>query len=496
MAAARAEEGTSMSASSRRLKVDSPPRWVTDAVFYQMFPDRFARSARVPKLGNLEPWEAPPSRHGYKGGDLLGIVEHLDWLTDLGVNAIYLNPIFQSASNHRYHTHDYYRVDPLLGGNEAFDELLAAAHERGMKVILDGVFNHASRGFYQFNDILENGAASPWRDWFTVYEFPPNAYDESRDPDYAAWWGLHALPEFNTENPEVREFIMGVAERWIERGADGWRLDVPGEIRTAGFWEEFRSRVKAKNNDAYLVGEFWGTGPDWTGEGGRFDGLMNYPLMSAILRFVAVGRIDFGLANTTCLNFQPFDAHGYEAEVRRVLEAYSEATTRANLNLLGSHDLPRLLSLVGGHRSAVKLAAVLLFTSPGAPCIYYGDEIGMTGGSDPECRGAFPWEHQNRWDWDLLDTFRSLVGLRHREPAFRLGHYRHFYADGGFYAFAREHEGDRLMVAVNAGNDPAGHTTQSPGRRVDALWGEGEAKLVNGCVRVDLPARSAGVWRI
>jgi cyclomaltodextrinase len=254
--------------------------------------------------------------------------------------------------------------------------------------------------------------------------------------------------------------------------------------------------VKAKNPEAYLVGEFWGTDPHWTGAGGRFDGLMNYPLMSAILRFVAAGRIDFGLANTTCLDFQPIDAHGFEKEVRHILEVYPEATLRANLNLLGSHDLPRLLSLVGGHRSAVRLAAALLFTFPGAPCIYYGDEIGMTGGPDPGCRGAFPWEHESAWDHDLLENFRSLVALRHREDALRLGDYRHFYADGGFYAFARQYEGDRLMVAINAGDGAAGYTTESPGTRAEALWGEGQAELVDGRVRVDLPARSAGVWRI
>ncbi|MEE9582923.1 MAG: alpha-amylase family glycosyl hydrolase, partial [Acidimicrobiia bacterium] len=216
----------------------SRPSWVADAIFYQIFPDRFAASTQVPKPANLEAWDAPPTRHGYKGGDLYGVIEHLDWLTDLGVSAIYFNPIFQSASNHRYHTHDYFLIDPLLGGDQAFEDLMSACRDRNMKVVLDGVFNHASRGFFRFNDILENGSGSPWLDWFTVKQIPLNAYHEIRPPNYSAWWDDPALPQFNTENPAVREYLMEVAEHWIRRGIDGWRLDVPEEIVTEGFWEE------------------------------------------------------------------------------------------------------------------------------------------------------------------------------------------------------------------------------------------------------------------
>src|SRR5579875_1408007 len=180
------------------------PDWVKHAVFYQIFPDRFAKSARVAKPHNIEPWDSDPTDHGYKGGDLLGVAEKLDYLQDLGITAIYLNPIFQSASNHRYHTHDYYRVDPLLGGDDAFAEFLAACKKRGLRVVLDGVFNHASRGFFQFSDILENGQASPWRDWFYLDGGPIHAYDASKPAGYQAWWGLRALPKLNTDNPQVR----------------------------------------------------------------------------------------------------------------------------------------------------------------------------------------------------------------------------------------------------------------------------------------------------
>ena len=173
-------------------------------------------------------------------------MEKLDYLVDLGVTAVYFTPIFQSASNHRYHTHDYYRIDPLLGGDQAFADLLEAAHQKGLKVVLDGVFNHCSRGFFFFNDILENGPNSPWLNWFKVENWPLSAYDGALPANYLGWVGNRALPEFNHDNPAVREYIMRVGEYWIRQGIDGWRLDVPYEVETEGFWQEFRDRVKSR----------------------------------------------------------------------------------------------------------------------------------------------------------------------------------------------------------------------------------------------------------
>lgn len=221
------------------------PDWVKNAVFYQIFPDRFAWSVQVEKPSNFESWDTPPTVHGFKGGDLLGVVEKLDYLQDLGITAIYFNPIFQSASNHRYHTHDYYQVDPLLGGNEAFKTLIEEAHKRDIKVVLDGVFNHASRGFFQFNHILETGKDSPYVDWFHIKDYPLNAYEGK--PNYACWWDLPALPKLNTDNPQVRQYILDIARYWIEQGADGWRLDVPFEIDDDDFWREFRDVCKSAN---------------------------------------------------------------------------------------------------------------------------------------------------------------------------------------------------------------------------------------------------------
>jgi cyclomaltodextrinase len=428
------------------------PDWVKDAIFYQIFPERFAKSDRVQKPSNLESWDSSPTAYGFKGGDLLGVAEHLDYLEDLGINAIYFNPIFQSASNHRYHTHDYYKVDPILGGNEAFRELLDAAHSRGIRVVLDGVFNHASRGFFQFNHILECGEQSPYLDWFTVKGFPLNAYDHTHKPNYVAWMGLHALPELNTANPQVREFIYGVAEHWIKFGIDGWRLDVPYEIDDDAFWQEFRRRVKGAHPDTYIVGEVWHEAQRWL-RGDQFDAVMNYIQTRACIAF-------FGAKTLAPLNpgggyerLKPMNAQDFAREIERMLNLYDWEVTTVQLNLLSSHDTPRFITMVDNNKSALKLATLFQMTMPGAPTIYYGDEIGLTGGYDPGSRGAMPWERE-KWDTDLFDFVRASVYLRKAHAALRCGTYRTLLAEGEAYAFERAYQDERLVVAFNtAAND-------------------------------------------
>ena len=223
------------------------PAWARDAVFYQVFPDRFATSRRTAKPGTLEPWDSPPTNEGYKGGDLLGLAERLDELADLGITAIYLNPIFSAASNHRYNTYDFLSVDPLLGGDAALRELLDAAHARDIRVVLDGVFNHVGRGFWPFHHLLESGGASPYRDWFYLesevlagrrgvhaYGVPRGGSDGERG--YRAWWHVPALPKLRVEHPAVREHLLAAAEHWLRFGIDGWRLDVPQDVEDPTFW--------------------------------------------------------------------------------------------------------------------------------------------------------------------------------------------------------------------------------------------------------------------
>ena len=481
--------------------ISRPPDWVTDAVFYQVFPDRFARSPSVAKPAHLQPWDAPPTPFGFKGGDLEGIAERLDWIEQLGCNALYLNPIFQSASNHRYHTHDYYRVDPLLGGDEAFGRLVSECRLRGIRIVLDGVFNHVGRGFYQFNHILEAGEESPFVDWFHIHGFPLRAYDQREGPArYESWWGMPALPKLNTYNPDVREYVMRVGEHWIDRGADGWRLDVPQEITTEGFWEEFRRRVRARNPEAYLVGEIWDDASWWTATGERFDGTMNYLFCGYNVSFAGGDRIDREQATRLQYPVGELDAAGYAAAVRGLIDTYPPRVLRSHLNLLGSHDTARILTVMGGDTASVRLAALLTFTFPGAPCIYYGDEIGLVGGPDPACRGAFPWNEGRSWNDDILAAFSSLAHLRQRSPALRRGRYEVLHAPPGqsLYVFAREHQTERLLIAVNAADHRAGTDLALPaaGPPPKRVWGVGEATADGAMLRIRVPARQGVIWQV
>jgi neopullulanase len=475
------------------------PEWVKHAVFYQIFPDRFARSGRVdPKAGlRLKPWGAPPAEQGFQGGDLWGIVDRLDHLERLGVTALYLNPVFASAANHRYHTYDYYEVDPLLGGNEALQALLDAAHGRGMRVVLDGVFNHASRGFWPFHHVLENGRNSPYLEWFQVRDWPLRPYSPDEPHNYRSWAGLPALPKFNVENEEVRDYLLGVARHWVEAGIDGWRLDVPTEIDAPGFWRAFRDTVKAANPEAYLVGEIWHTAEDWL-EGDRFDGLMNYPLLAPTLSFFGAGTLR--AYRKAHLTFEPVGAPGFADRVERLTGLYDWEATCAQLNLLDSHDMARALWIVGGDTRALRLSVLFLMTMPGAPCIYYGDEIGLAAPGDPHCREAFPWNDEAGWNRDLLDHYRRAIALRHDHEVLRTGRYETLEASGRLFAFRRFFDDPAdgcAVVAFNAGASDATLSVDAsalPTGPLPAAWPpEGGPALAAG-TPVSVPARRARVW--
>jgi neopullulanase len=449
------------------------PSWVTDSVFYQIFPDRFAQSRRLSKSGlNLETWDSPPTVYGFKGGDLYGVLEHLDYLEQLGINALYFTPIFASASNHRYHTYDYYNVDPLLGGNAALRELLEAAHTRGMHVVLDGVFNHASRGFWQFHHTLENGSASPYVDWFHFendrlarrrhWGAYPSADEEHAIRNegsfsaigYQAWWDMPALPKFNTNTPAVREFIYGVAQHWIDFGVDGWRLDVPAEINDDSFWQEFRKRVRLANPEAYIVGEIWHDARRWL-QGDQFDACTNYLMTAACLSFFPGPKLDIETVHRVG-GFRdqvyPIDAQGFADRIDWVLGLYSEDVQRVQLNPLDSHDTPRFLTCAGGDLSSLKLALTFLFSIPGAPCLFYGDEVGLEGGYDPDCRRSFIWADHS-WNQELLGYTRNLVALRHRRKDWRWGTFRRVYAHAGVYCFERRLDPLLSVTVLNTSED-------------------------------------------
>lgn len=480
------------------------PEWVKDAIFYQIFPDRFAKSERVAKPGNLESWNSPPTTRGYKGGDLLGITEKLDYLEDLGVNAIYFCPIFQSTANHRYHTSDYLQVDDILGGNSALKELLEAAHARGIKIMLDGVFNHTGRGFYQFTHALENDEKSPYLDWFHFTDFPVKAYGKEK-PNYAAWWNIADLPKLNTDTPAVRQHIFEVARYWIEFGVDAWRLDVPSEIDDDLFWQEFRNQVKKVNPDAYICGEIWEDGSRWL-QGDQFDSVMNYLFTAACMGFfIPKNKLVKDLIKNTSFDRRKMlyavSATQFDEKINSLLNLYHPEVTQVQLNLLDSHDTARFLSTAGEDLTALKLATLFQFCYPGAPCIYYGDEIGMQGGRDPDCRRSFDWDETN-WNKDLHAYFKEVVKLRKAHSALRRGVYESLSANDHLYVFGRRNEQEKLVIALNVGTKPAKITfdqTNSVWHNYQGQWRDIFANpgLPHPTgTGITLPARSGTVFEV
>ncbi len=412
------------------------PYWVKDAVFYQIFPDRFRNGDPANDPPNNQKWGSTPTIWDFQGGDLQGVIEKIDYLLDLGINAIYFNPIFLATSNHRYNTSDYYQIDPKLGRKEDFLAVLDAAHQNDIRVIIDGVFNHCGRGFFAFNDVLENQSHSPYIDWFRLKNVPLDAYSPGDSGDYEAWWNFKSLPKFNTDNPLVRNYIFDVARYWIRLGADGWRLDVPSEIDDENFWEEFRNVVKAENPDAYLVGEIWDGDPRWVGEK-SFDGLMNYPVRAGIIGLL--------MGSMTTEDFSE--------KISGQLNRYDQEHVFAMYNLLGSHDTVRIKTELEGRIDKLKLAYQFLLAYPGAPAIYYGDEVGLDGGKDPECRKAFPWD-ENEWDMDLRKFIQGLISIRKKRQVLRRGIYQEILVDSkkDGYSFARIQGEESLLVVLNTGD--------------------------------------------
>ncbi|CAN5792436.1 glycoside hydrolase family 13 protein [soil metagenome] len=352
-----------------------------------------------------------------------------------------------------------------------------------MRVVLDGVFNHSGRGFWPFHHVVENGSQSPYVDWFYVNHEalaagrPLRAYpslEEGRALDdaaaaevqrrgdvsvkhlgYRAWWDLPALPKLNTDNPFMREHLMSAAEHWLRVGIDGWRLDVAEEI-DAGFWREFRERVRAANPDAYIVAEIWREKPEWL-TGDTFDALMNYPLTEALLSFTAARQLDMDVLRSQheYRDFvRPTDGPGFAAALEHLVTMYRPESIAAQLNLLGSHDTARYVTIAGGDTASFRLALLAIMTLPGAPCIYYGDEIGLEGSHDPDSRRAFPWD-EARWDRELLEFCRAATALRHARPVLRHGDYRTLAASGNAVAYARMGDGDVAVVVLNAGDEGA-----------------------------------------
>jgi len=456
------------------------PAWVGDAVFYQIFPERFCNGDAANDPPNTEPWGTPPALRNFMGGDLQGIVNKLDYLSDLGVSALYLTPIFKSASNHKYDTIDYFVVDEHFGDMPLLRRLVDECHRRGIRVILDAVFNHCSNLHPFFLDVKRRGRQSPYWNWFFIKKWPfPDRFARHKDALewYECWWGFHSLPKLNYTNPEVEEYFLKVAQYWLrEAHTDGWRLDVPNEVIQT-FWPKFRHAVKEANPEAYIVGEIWDDASAWL-QGDQFDAVMNYRFQKALLGYFAEETLDTNTLDQT---------------LRRLMLDYPEQTTAVMLNLLGSHDTARPMTAVKGDVNSVKLMATVQFTFEGAPCIYYGDEIGLEGGKDPDCRRCYPWDKPELQHRDLFAYYRKLVAIRKASPALRVGSFHPIVVDNEreLYAYERRADGNRCIVALNRGD--SNQTVELPARLM-------ATELLSGrsvdAAQFVLPARQAAILRV
>ena len=405
------------------------PDWLRDAVVYEIFVDRFSNGNHHLDPPNVAAWGSAPCATGFMGGDLAGITSRLEYLADMGVSVLYLTPIFLASANHRYNTYDYFTIDPRVGTLDDFRELVAKVHRLGMRILLDGVFNHCGRGFFPFFDVMENGRASAWTGWFHVDDYPVDAYGCHR---FEGWLGAAEVPEINLANPDARAYMLRVAEYWTAQGIDGWRLDAVPHVRHRAFWRELCHVVRRVNPEAYLLAEIWGDPSPWLGA--DFDGATNYAFRDAIVGFLFERSLTPSafaerLERATCRD--PHIAAGM-------------------CNLLGSHDTPRLWTLAGGDERLVRIALTLLFAFPGIPCVYYGDEIGLAGGAEPDNRRAMEWD-ERRWNADLRPLIGQLASARRSAPALCEGTWETVLADDnrGVCVFRRRSRDDECLVTVD-----------------------------------------------
>lgn len=477
------------------------PHWARGAMIYQIFPERFASGDPSGTPPDAAAWGSPPQARQFQGGDLRGITQQADYLAELGVDAVFLNPIFKSPSNHRYDTIDYYQVDPILGGNAALRELVEELHRRGMRLILDASFNHCHPDCFAFTDVVERGPESEYWTWFDIREHPISvryrpevirrtfpepdrfleymrttvletgipfieAADEGPpvEPSYDSWYDVPTMPRIMLSDPGARRYFLDVAAYWLrEYDIDGWRMDVARYI-DPDFWNDFRAAAREAKPDAYLLSEIMGDSMPWL-QGDRFDATMNYTFRDLCVDFCA---------ETTC------DAREFVDGLIRMYGRYAPAVNDANHNLLSSHDTQRFLTVAGGRPERLALATLLQMTLPGAPGVYYGDEVGMTGGHDPGSRGAFPWHDPASWNRDLQETVRSLGRLRRQHSALRRGVFEVVWQSNEAFAFTRTLGEERLLVVVNREDDAIRIEAPVLAGNPQVVWGSARVSATDG----------------
>lgn len=378
------------------------PEWVKSTIWYQIFPERFANGNQDNDPAGVKIWNSAdhPTREDFYGGDLQGVIDHLDHLVDLGINGLYLCPIFKAHSNHKYDTIDYLEIDQDFGDKETFRRLVQEAHKRGIKVMLDAVFNHMGDLSPQWQDVLENGADSRFADWFHVNKFPAT-YNETADFEHATdiTYDTFAftphMPKLNTANPDVQKYLLQVATYWIDQfDIDAWRLDVANEV-DHHFWHEFATACRAQKKDFYILGEIWHSSQSWL-NGDQFDAVMNYAYTDAILNYFIFKQTDF---------------ETLQDQINSQLVLYRDPINEVQFNVLDSHDTPRLLTQAKDNLTLMQQTMAFTFLQPGVPCIYYGDEYAMTGAMDPDNRKPMVWD-EDQQDLEQYAFVKKLIEFR------------------------------------------------------------------------------------
>lgn len=409
------------------------PQWVEQSVIYQIFPDRFENGDTANDPENVQTWDGDPTWSNWFGGDIAGIQKKLGYLKSLGINCIYLNPIFEAPSNHRYETTDYKKIDHRLGTNQQFSELESRLRKAGIRTVLDGVFNHTATDFFAFRDVLKKQAKSEYVNWYSIKSFPVSVVDP---PPYESWFGFRSMPKLNTARPEVQNYLLSIPEYWAKNSnIAGWRLDVANEV-SQDYWKLFRKKVKSLSKDNWIVGEIWSDGSDWL-KGDQFDSVMNYQFRTAVLEFVAQGKTK---------------PSAFWNSLMTTYESYGAQVNRNLMNLLSSHDTPRILTECRNNGQLARLAAMIQFCWVGAPSVYYGDEIGMAGGADPGNRRGMEWPKATDSN-PYLNLYKELIELRTMTPTLKSGEPELVSVDDetGVIVLKRKIGANWSLVAINRG---------------------------------------------
>lgn len=418
----------------------NPPEWAKNTVWYQIFPSRFRRGPIAEKKEGLLPWadrNTVVNNDQKFGGNLGGITEKMSYLADLGITGIYLNPVNCSTTQHKYDTTDYFDIDPDFGTKEDMKKLVAEAHKYGIRIMLDGVFNHSGWEFFAWQDVLKNRKNSKYADWYMVndWNFPGKPGKNADEGKFFAFAYCDYMPKFNTNNPEVRKYLIDACEFWVkEYNIDALRLDVANEV-CHDFCRELQTRMRSLKSDFYIIGEIWHNSIPWL-RGNEFDAIMNYPLQNAICNFALDSK-------QTSVSF--------EQDVNRCLTDYFQQTQKVMFNLMDSHDTMRLVTKAKSRSKALQILAIM-FAMPGAPCIYYGTEVFLEGGKDPDCRRCMPWKEIENGTCDAeLDLFKQLINLRKTNSA--MGDYKmrfeHIQGKPRLLCIKKQSEGNSILVIAN-----------------------------------------------